>query len=385
MDEAMEKKRVIPFVLFVFFLMGFCNFVGMAAVYMQTDFKLNDVEVGILPLLVFVWYLLLALPFRRTIKMIGRKVLAFSGISVMAIGLVLPVLTYSVAGCMLAFSLIGCGSVFVYMALEPLICSLFSRTGQTVFPVYGWMIQAISSFLGPFVTAVSCVLWGKWYFSLCVFAVITILYGGKVFSCPINESCVISSFGVRSFKKFSGTRGFWILFTTMVCINGIDVGMNIIIPKLLMERCGNTVQDAVLGSGFYFVCKAFGCLMSTMCRAHMNIRGGMLLQVSALLLSLFVLCFMYGEYGILSLSGIIGMGLSFLYFKIDEMVFTTYQESGYERVVMMQAAMCGGAFVPLLMGAASMVYGSLLGALSVLLVCFSVVVFIFLLKRNSFN
>ena len=60
-------------VLFGFFIMGFCDVVGMATSYVKNDFGLSETLAGFIPSAVFFWFLLLSVPTAIVMNKIGRK------------------------------------------------------------------------------------------------------------------------------------------------------------------------------------------------------------------------------------------------------------------------------------------------------------------------
>ena len=49
-------------VLFGFFVMGFCDIVGISSDYVQRTFDWSPVMTGFVPSLVFIWFLFLGIP-----------------------------------------------------------------------------------------------------------------------------------------------------------------------------------------------------------------------------------------------------------------------------------------------------------------------------------
>lgn len=43
-------------VLFSFYIVGFCDIVGISTSYVQNDFQLDDAIAGLLPAVVFIWF-----------------------------------------------------------------------------------------------------------------------------------------------------------------------------------------------------------------------------------------------------------------------------------------------------------------------------------------
>lgn len=60
--ETVQKKsvaKVLP-ILFSFFVMGFCDVVGISTAYVKNDFGLSEALAGFIPSMVFLWFLLLS-------------------------------------------------------------------------------------------------------------------------------------------------------------------------------------------------------------------------------------------------------------------------------------------------------------------------------------
>ena len=53
--------KALP-VLFGFFVMGFCDVVGISTSYVKQDFNLSETLAGFIPSMVFIWFLLLSIP-----------------------------------------------------------------------------------------------------------------------------------------------------------------------------------------------------------------------------------------------------------------------------------------------------------------------------------
>ena len=60
-------------VLFGFFVMGFCDIVGISSDYVQRTFDWSPVMTGFVPSLVFIWFLFLGIPGGTTLKKSKRQ------------------------------------------------------------------------------------------------------------------------------------------------------------------------------------------------------------------------------------------------------------------------------------------------------------------------
>ena len=61
MDKQKSIFVALP-VLFGFFVMGFCDIVGISSDYVQRTFNWSPVMTGFVPSLVFIWFLFLGIP-----------------------------------------------------------------------------------------------------------------------------------------------------------------------------------------------------------------------------------------------------------------------------------------------------------------------------------
>lgn len=61
----MEQKNkfiyILP-VMFGFFIMGFCDLVGISVTYAKEQFQWTETQAGFLPSMVFLWFFILSVP-----------------------------------------------------------------------------------------------------------------------------------------------------------------------------------------------------------------------------------------------------------------------------------------------------------------------------------
>lgn len=94
MKENSTSIKVLLPVLFGFFIMGFCDVVGISTSYVKADFSLSETVAGFLPSMVFLWFLLLASvgdPMNR----VGRKKTVLSSMLVTIVGMIIPFIHYN--------------------------------------------------------------------------------------------------------------------------------------------------------------------------------------------------------------------------------------------------------------------------------------------------
>ena len=98
MNKKHPLSHLLP-VLFGFFVMGFCDVVGVATSYVQQHFSLSESLAGLIPSMVFLWFLLLAVPVAFWMNRIGRRRMVIAGNVVTIVGMLVPLADYSFAAC----------------------------------------------------------------------------------------------------------------------------------------------------------------------------------------------------------------------------------------------------------------------------------------------
>ena len=250
--------RILP-VLFGFFVMGFCDVVGIATSYVKQDFSLSETVAGFIPSMVFVWFLLLSIPAAVWMNRIGRKRMVQLSNVVTFVGMLIPFVHYSFATCMAGFVLLGVGNTILQVSLNPLLTNVVSGSRLTSMLTAGQVIKAVSSFCGPFIAAFALGVLGEWRYLFPIFAGITFLSMLWLMLTEIpKETSVSGTSSLGATFSILKDRTILLLFLGIFFVVGVDVGTNTVAPKLLIEREGLSVDQAGIGSSLYFVCRTAG-------------------------------------------------------------------------------------------------------------------------------
>ena len=105
MKKLIHRFNYVP-VLATFFVMGFCDVVGIATSYLKQDFGLSESLSGFIPSMVFIWFLFLSVPAALLMNRLGRKTMVQLSNVVTFVGMLIPFFWYSFPSCMLAFVLL---------------------------------------------------------------------------------------------------------------------------------------------------------------------------------------------------------------------------------------------------------------------------------------
>ena len=150
---------------------------------------------------------------------------------------------------------------------------------------------------------------------------------------------------------------------------GVDVGINTVAPKLLIERCGFDVAGAGMGSSVYFAFRTIGAFVGTFLLARVSGSKYFRVNILVAIATMIVLFFMSGQYPILVLIALIGFTCSSIFSLIFSMAIQARPEKANEISGLMVTGIFGGAVIPPLMGYCTDLIGSQAGSLIVILGC----------------
>lgn len=362
-------SKVLP-VLFCFFVMGFCDVVGIATSYVKQDFALSETVAGFIPSMVFIWFFLLSVPAAIWMNRIGRKKMVQISNAVTVLGMLIPFIDYSFVTCMAGFVLLGVGNTILQVSLNPLLTNVVSGERLTSMLTAGQVIKAVSSFCGPFIAAFALSVLGNWQYLFPIFAGITLISMLWLMFTEIPVETVsagTSSPGaVFSLLK---DRTVLFLFLGIFFVVGVDVGTNTVAPKLLIEREGMSVEQAGFGSSVYFVCRTVGAFLGTFLLARMNEISYFRINILAAAAAVAALFFAEDTILIMVLVGCIGFFCSSIFSVIYSQSMKSRPEKANEISGLMIMGVCGGAVIPPVMGILTDMLGNQDGSVAVIAAC----------------
>ena len=376
MEDKNRITRLLP-VLLAFFIMGYCDLVGIATNYLKQDFSLGDTAANAFSVMMFLWFLVLSVPTGMLMNRIGRKKTVMLSMVITLLGLVVPFISYSMVSMVIAFSLIGIGNTLIQVSLNPLVAGLVTPEKQPSFLTLGQFIKAIASFLAPILAVQAALRFGDWKILFAIFAVIDVAVMAYLAFTRMEESDEkkeVSSFA--SCFRMLGQEAILMLFIGIVMHVGIDVGVNITAPKILQERAGMTLDQAGYATSLYFLVRTFSCLAGTFILSRYSPAKFFIISALFILAGVAGLLFLKSVLAIYICVGLIGAGNSNVFSIIFSNALRTVPGKDNEISGLLIMGISGGALVPVIMGAASDATGSQTGAVLVLAVCIAYLLFL---------
>lgn len=358
---------LIP-VMFSFFTMGFVDLVGIATNYVKADFQLSDTLANLLPSMVFFWFLIFSVPTGMLMNKIGQQKTVLLSIVVTAVALLLPMLNYSFASMLISFSLLGIGNTLMQVSLNPLLSNIVSGNRLASTLTLGQFVKAIASFLAPIIAGWAAVSWGNWKLLFLIFLVIAVIACVLLGMTHIDESSSVETKSSTFGECFAllADKVVLISFLGIICHVGIDVGLNLTAPKLLMERLDMTLTGAGLATSVYFLFRTIGCFSGAFLLAYFPMKKVFIVSVLmmvAAMIGLFTMQSLAAHYVCIAL---VGLGNSNIFSMLFTRALLHLPNRKNEVSGLMIMGLFGGTIFPLFMGIVSDWMQSQVGAVAVM-------------------
>lgn len=358
---------LIP-VMFSFFTMGFVDLVGIATNYVKADFQLSDTLANLLPSMVFFWFLIFSVPTGMLMNKIGQRKTVLLSIVVTVAALLLPLLNYSFASMLISFSLLGIGNTLMQVSLNPLLSNIVSGNRLASTLTLGQFVKAIASFLAPIIAGWAAVSWGNWKLLFLIFLVIAVIACVLLGMTHIDESSSVETKSSTFGECFAllADKVVLISFLGIICHVGIDVGLNLTAPKLLMERLDMTLTGAGLATSVYFLFRTIGCFSGAFLLAYFPMKKVFIVSVLmmvAAMIGLFTMQSLAAHYVCIAL---VGLGNSNIFSMLFTRALLHLPNRKNEVSGLMIMGLFGGTIFPLFMGTVSDWMQSQVGAVAVM-------------------
>ena len=259
--------KVMP-VLFGFFVMGFCDIVGISSDYAASAFGWSPTMAGLIPSVVFIWFFLLGVPFGVMMNRLGRKNTVLLSMAVTVVGMLLPLIHYDSGMTLVAYALLGIGNAMLQVSLNPLLQNVVTDEKLlTSSLTAGQVVKAVSSFVGPFIVLVAVNLFGqgdegKWYYCFPIMGAITLISGLWLLATPIaRERQPKTNVTVQQTFGLLKDPTILLLFFGIFFAVGTDVSTNFISSKVMISRFGYTKEMAGIAPQVYFISRTIGAFL----------------------------------------------------------------------------------------------------------------------------
>jgi fucose permease len=352
--------------------MGFVDLVGTASNYVQQDLELTDSQANILPSLVFFWFLMFSVPTGMLMNRIGRKQTVLVSLAITLVSLIIPIFADSYIAMLTAFSLLGIGNALMQTSLNPLVTNIISSDKLASTLTFGQFVKAIASFLAPVIAS-----WGAisayltfgfgWKILFPIYSAICLLSFSMLWTTDIKEEPQEKASSFVDCLKLLGKPFILFCFIGIVCHVGIDVGINTIAPKILIEKLNIPLDNAAIAIGIYFLFRTMGSFSGSILLRKFEAKTLFTSSVSILLLAMIGL-FIANDLELLYCCiALIGLGNSNIFSIIYSQALINSPRSKNAVSGLLIMGLFGGTIFPLAMGYASDAINSQNGAIVVMM------------------
>ena len=361
-------------VLFGFFVMGFCDIVGISSDYVQRSFNWSPMMTGFVPSMAFVWFLFLGIPIGNRMNKWGRKNTVLVSMVITIVGMILPLLAYDGVTCMVAYALLGIGNAILQVSLNPLLNNVITNKAfLTSSLTVGQVIKAASSLVGPEIVLLAVHYWGgdKWHYCLPILGFITLLSTVWLIATPIErERNVVSNSDLSMRNTFAllKDRTILLLFLGIFFIVGVDVATNFISSKLMSIRFGWSDEQVKFAPQVYFLSRTIGALLGAFLLTRIAEMRYFRINIVACVVSLLVLIGVEKDVVNIVCIGAVGFFASSVFSIIYSMALQARPEKANQISGLMITAVAGGGVVTPVIGFAIGTVG-IIGGVVVTLAC----------------
>ncbi len=343
-------KRVAP-VLMAFFVMSFCDIVGIGVDRVKMDFDLSNTMAQLIPSAVFFWFLVLSVPVGILQDRLGKRNVLNLGMLITLVGLLLPFFFYTFTMVLVGFAFLGIGNTIVQVSANPLLIDVVTPARSSSFLSFSQFVKSVGSMLAAPLAGWFALQFGDWKILFIVFGVISLLTVVWLGSVKIEETQNTegrATFG-SSFKLL-GNGFIASMVIGIFLVVGIDVGVNAVSGQFLLGRFGSAQTLAESGRSLYFFGKMLGTFGGAILLTKIPSWKFFFWSSVGGLLSILLLLIAPSELAALIIIFMIGLGIANIFPLIFSLTIEKYPARVNEISGLMIMAVSGGAVLPPLMG-----------------------------------
>jgi len=376
-------KFVTP-VLMSFFVMSFCDLVGIGVDRVKIDFTLSNTLAQLIPSAVFLWFFVLSVPVGILQDRIGKRIVLNIGMLITAMGLFFPYFFYSFEMALFGFAMLGIGNTIVQVSANPLLVDVVPSARRSSFLSFSQFVKSVGSMIAAPLAGWLALRFGDWKLLFLVFGVVSLLSVIWLYFTKMEEtqSTQKRATFASSFKLLSiGYISMMVLGIFLVV--GIDVGINAFSGQFLLAKFSSAQTFAESGRSVYFFGKMLGTFGGAILLAKLSTRKFFLWSTILGLISILALIFAPADTIAIALIFVIGLGVANIFPIIYSLTVEKYPLRTNEISGLMIMAVSGGAVLPLLMGWISDLTGNVTAAMMVIVAAISYLLFVSLLSVKS--
>ena len=351
-----------------FFVMSFVDLVGIGVDRVSNDMDLSATLAQLIPFATFLWFFLLSVPAGVLQSKYGKRFMLNIGMSITALGLLVPFFFYTFSMVLVGFALLGIGNTIVQVSANPLLVDVVPNNRTSSFLSFSQFVKSVGSMLGAPLAAVFAAKFGDWKFVFLVFGIVSILSVIWLGSINIEESKNEDSVSLASSFKLLGNSSIALMVLSIFFVVGIDVGFNSNSGQFLIKKFGIEQTIAESGRSVYFFGRMLGTFAGAIILTKLSSRKFLFWTTALGLISLISILVVKSLIVAWVFVFVIGLTIANIFPLVYAITVEKYSTRKNEISGLMMMAISGGAIIPLIIGWLSDISNITIG-LSVLVVC----------------
>jgi len=343
-------KFVFP-VLMSFFVMSFCDLVGIGVDRIKPEFNLSNTLAQLIPSAVFIWFFFLSVPVGILQDRIGKRLMLNIGMGITFTGLMIPFVFYSFFGVLFGFAMLGIGNTIVQVSANPLLVDVVPANRASSYLSFSQFVKSIGSMIAAPFAGWLALTYGDWKLMFIVFGAVTLIAVIWLGSVKIDESP-----GSGNRATFSSSLSLLsVRYITMMALGifllvGIDVGINAVSGQYFLCKFNSGQTFAESARSVYFFGKMAGTFLGAILLTRLQARPFFHFTAIAAVIAIAALLFAPGEMAGMIIIFVIGVTLANVFPLIFALSIQKYSDRANEISGLMIMAVSGGAVIPLLIG-----------------------------------
>ncbi len=383
MKSKINSRYVFP-VLMSFFVMSFCDLVGIGIDRIKLDYtSMSNSLAQLIPSAVFVWFFVLSLPIGIVQDRIGKRKMLNIGMIITLIGLMVPFFVNAFPAFLAGFALLGIGNTIVQVSANPLLVDVVPSNRTSSFLSLSQFIKAIGSMIAAPFAGWLALTYGDWKLMFLVFGIVTLIAVVWLSLIRIEETVFEGERATFSSSiKLLLIPNIAFMVVGIFIVVGIDVGINAVSGQYFLQKFNAEQTLAESGRSVYFLGKMAGTFLGAILLTKLASSSFFRWTSLAALISIIGLLVVPTSMGAMVVFFIIGLTVANVFPLIFSLTVERYTNRSNEISGLMIMAVSGGAFIPPLIGFLTDVSGIMAGMM-VFAACGLYLVFLSLKKPVS--
>lgn len=371
-----QEIRVLAPIILAFFVSGLVGMVGAVSGYVKEDFNLSNTVSSLLVSAIYFWFLIMAVPTGYIMDKMGHKGTVILALGLSCLSLVIPIVYYSYFTMIISLCLLGIANTMLQISLNLLVSDVTPKRQLSSMLTLGQFVGQIPAMVIPMFALWAVAMFGSWRWVYPVFLLISLGFTYFLFKTDVKES---SDKDPASFKDLIGLlkkKTVLFCFIAIALQVGIDAGVAITTPKILVERTGMSISGANFVTSVYAMVRLAGCLGGAYILAKFSNKKIYMASIALILVGCFGLLFINSRILIYICTALTGLGISNLFAILFSRALDALPRKKNDISSLMIMGLVGGAILPPILGGAADIAGGQYGAIIVIMLCAGVMMYI---------